>query len=142
MSTTDAEFRTASKEAAQSTHMQAALRLAEIVANPETKIEEIIKIYNSTKDVAGAVPEKKIDPNAGLRTFNITMVNGAINATVQIQEPVEENILEMEPVSAAFSIEDLPVLTTEIIEMKPSKLMRANRKINADLSGLKVGVRA
>ena len=137
MSTADTEFRASAKEAAQATHMLAALRLAELASDPETDVDALVKIYNSTKDVAGAVPEKKIDPNAGLRTFSITFVNGSMKAVVQLPVADDPNTIEMEPTEDDQSDDASPTLTASGLKgLLPSKSMLDNYSINADLSGL------
>ena len=138
MSTADIEFRASAKEAAQATHMLAALRLAELASDPETDVDALVKIYNSTKDVAGAVPEKKIDPNAGLRTFSITFVNGSMKAVVQIPVVEDLNTIEMEPTEEDDQSDDaVPTLTASGLKgLLPSRSMLDNYSINADLSGL------
>lgn len=124
---TPQEFQDAAREAAQHTHMLAATRLAEFAADEDADIEIIRKIYNDTKDVAGAVPDKKIDPNAGLAVFNITWVNGAMQATV---EPAPLGVVqEVEPPTLELS-DSATILV-------PSPAMLAATDINADLAGLR-----
>jgi hypothetical protein len=113
---TNQEFQDAAREAAQETHMLAAARLAEYVAREETDIEITLKVYNATKDVAQAVPEKKQDPYAGLAVFNVTFVNGSMKAT-------------LERVDEVVNVEDVFLLA-------PSPAMLAATNLNEDLAGL------
>lgn len=120
---TDQEFRDGARAAAQSIHMLAATRLAEAAADPSTDLDTVRKIYGDTKDVAGAVPEKKLDPNAGLATFNITFINGAMQATI---EP------------ATLDLEMVEIVRSELdaLAVLPTQAMLAAAHINADLEGL------
>lgn len=77
----DKEFASAAREAAQATHMSAATRLAFLASHPECDPEIAIKIYNATKDVAGATPDKKGDPFANLPVFHIHFNNGRLTGT-------------------------------------------------------------
>jgi hypothetical protein len=108
---TDEEWRAGAKESARVTHMLAATRLAEAAAAPDTEIEVIRKIYNDTKDVAGAVEEKKLNPYGNLPVFNITFHNGGVTAT-------------MTPVNMGAA---------EVIELAPTPAMLADLGVNAEI---------
>lgn len=68
------------------------VRMAEFMASDRPDIEVVIKVLNSVvKDIAKVVPEKKADPYAGLRIFNITFENGSMSGSAgPVLEMVEQ----------------------------------------------------
>lgn len=116
------EFQDAAREAAQITHLLAGERLAVLAATPNLDPEVAIKIFNATKDVAQAVPEKKTDPFANLPVFHIHMHNGRIGGSGAVTPA-----LELADVIEAFELEG----------MSPTEPMLAMSHINEEaMSGL------
>jgi len=113
------------------TQKAAAELLHTYACRPDADPEILIKIVNSkSADIAKVIPEKKADPNAGLATFNITFVNGAMKA---------------EPSSASLELVDEVRRDLEVFDLAqallppgfaPSAQMQAMSGINADLGGL------
>lgn len=95
--------------------------IAEYLNEPGSKDPEIlIKLANSKlADVARVIPEKKTDPYANLATINVTFVNGAMRATVQVA-PAN---------SASIEAED----ALDMSGLQPSAAMVAMASINDDI---------
>jgi hypothetical protein len=87
------------REAAQITNTAALARMAELAATPNCDVEIAIKIFQATKDVAGAVPDKKADPFANLPVFHITFNNGRMLSNGVTPA------LTIDAISEAFSLE-------------------------------------
>lgn len=90
----DTGFPDAAKLAAQAVHMDAIRVLGEAVNAAEPDPDLVVKVYNATKDVAQAVPEKKTDPRAGLPVVSITFVGGrtqvaAASAPLEVVQEVQ-----------------------------------------------------
>ena len=120
-----ATFQIAARDAAQVAHMAASSRLAELANTPNLDADIAIKIFNATKDVAQAVPEKKIDPHASLPTFHITFVNGRMQGTIEAGPP--PLTLDMQP--PGYGDDDITFLTAV-----PSPAMLAAANINSDIA--------
>jgi hypothetical protein len=87
------DFASNAKAAAQIAHMDAVRLMAEAVNAAKPDLDLVVKIYNATKDVAQAVPDKK-DPRAGLPTISITFVGNraqvaAVPAPLEVLEEVQ-----------------------------------------------------
>lgn len=109
------EFQEASREAAQRIVMDSQVRMAEYLHSDKADPEVVIKIHNASKDVAGAVPDRKADPYGSLPVVNITVVNNgylaqvkaapfAIDAVVLEAQPgrlLEHDVIDVEPVRAS-----------------------------------------
>lgn len=98
--------------------------MATFVNTPGADTEIILKILASVvKDIAKVIPEKKVDPNAGLQVFNITFINGGVQAHT---------------VDAPLDLEMVEVVRAELdaLGMHPTDSMLAAAYINADLEGL------
>lgn len=91
---TDKEFQAAAKEAARVTFMRGLELAAEKLETAD--LDDVVRVVNSLKDVAGAVLEKKTDPYASLPVFNITFTNGGAQVTAQAP-PVVEVVEEVQP---------------------------------------------
>lgn len=91
-------FQSAVRRAAQANMMAAERVVAEALADPTCDPEFAVKVINANKDVAQAVPEKKLDPHAGLVTINIVRTDaGGVQITsgaapVQLAAPESETL--------------------------------------------------
>lgn len=99
--------------------MLAGERLAVLAAMPNVDADIAIKIFNATKDVAQAVPDKKVDPLANLPTFHITFTNGRLGGSGMVTPAVD-----MGMVVEAF----------DLAGADPTPEMRAAFHINADVT--------
>jgi hypothetical protein len=118
----DKEFAAAAREAAREINMQAMVVMATKLANPDCDPELAVKFFNATKDVAGAVPDKKADPFANLPVFHIHFNNGRVSG--DITPPLQ--VLDM---NEAFSLE----FAAPSVEM--AKLATINRDLLEQLEG-------
>lgn len=91
----DKAFADGAKDAAQRVHMDAVAKMAEAVNAAKPDLDLVVKIYNATKDVAQAVPDKKADPRAGLPTIAITFVGN--RAQVAAEPAPLEVVQEVQP---------------------------------------------
>lgn len=82
-----AEFQPIARDAAQANVMRAQELLAVAMETPTVHPDLLLKVLNASAAIAQAVPEKKIDPNAGLATFNITFTGGRPQLTAR-EEPL------------------------------------------------------
>lgn len=105
------------------------IRMAEYMAEDNVDIEVVTKIVNSKiADIAKVIPEKKIDPYAGLPTVNVTFVNGSMQATITMAPPALEEVEEV--VDDAIELPSLGML------MPTASMLVAATAVNADLGGL------
>lgn len=111
---------------------QGLLRMSDYVADPKSDIEVVVKIVNSAaKDIGKVIPEKKLDPFAGLATLHLTFVNGSVHSRVEGPPPPLELVDEVRADLAAMDA--LPAAGFE-----PTMDQLAWLGVNADLAGLEV----
>jgi hypothetical protein len=114
-------FQPVARDIAQAIHLDAGKRLSELACTPNLDADIALKIYNATKDVGGAVAEKKLDPLANLPTFHITFVNGRMTGTIEAAPPV--SYIEMDAETTFLTDAASPTMlvnahiNSEIIEL-------------------------
>ncbi len=106
-------FQRGVREAAQDVCTLALEHMMVYLNGPNPDPEKVVKIYNAAKAAAQAEPANKIDPNAGLATFNIQLISGAIQQVAAPAEPVEL-VQEVQP-AHPLEIEARPSLTAHLI---------------------------
>lgn len=130
----DAEFKAAAKEAARSVHMDAVRAMSEAVNATDPDPDLVVKVYNATKDVAEAVPDKKADPRAGLATFQITFVGGSTQVAAQ-SLPLVEVVREVQPVPLLDAVTPLALPTPRPMVI-PAIAVDLDKSLDELLEGL------
>lgn len=103
------EFPDAARDTARAILVAGMERMMEAVQDPSTKVDDVRKIVADMKDVARAVPEKKVDPLANLPVFSITFVNGAMQGLVEAP-PAELVLLDLDETGNPVQLEPTPAM--------------------------------